>query len=260
MTKIKRGCFIFLLQTMVYAKNVCDTEDLLNLINRPTFARGSCIVSTHHSLIEYGATHYKLLGEGENNTLGESEYRLGLGRHTELDINTPNYYQQTINPKAGFGYTTIGLKSIFYQNEHFSFSLDGGLVPSGGSAYFGSRGLHGFINGIWYDEINGIFAHGFVLGYANYGEYNQVDFEDFGSFNFDYAFSHKLSDQLVWFHEFYGQNKSHSNAGLGIVYSTGLIYLIHPNISFDIRYGQRVIGELNYSSNFIGVGGAFKLF
>jgi hypothetical protein len=260
MTKLKLGCFIFLFQTVVYAKNVCDTEELLGLVDRPTFARGVCIVPTHKSLLEYGATHFKLIGEGESNSVGEGEYRLGLGRDTELDINPPNYYQQTIDPKAGFGFTTIGLKSIFYQNEHFAFSLDGGLVPSGGSIYFGSRGLHGFINGIWYDEVNDVFAHSFVFGYANYGEYNQIEFEDFGSFNFDYAFSFKLSEPLVWFNEFYGQNKSHTNSGLGIVYSTGLVYLLHPNISFDIRYGQRVVGELNYSTSFIGVGGAFKFF
>jgi hypothetical protein len=164
MTKLKLGCFIFLFQTVVYAKNVCDTEELLGLVDRPTFARGVCIVPTHKSLLEYGATHFKLIGEGESNSVGEGEYRLGLGRDTELDINPPNYYQQTIDPKAGFGFTTIGLKSIFYQNEHFAFSLDGGLVPSGGSIYFGSRGLHGFINGIWYDEVNDVFAHSFVFG------------------------------------------------------------------------------------------------
>lgn len=244
----------------VFAEHICDNMEMLNIIDRPTFARGVCVVPAKKSLLELGATHFKLLEQGESNEVGEGEYRFGLGRYTELDINPPNYYQQTVNPKAGFGYTTIGIKSIMFQNHFWAFSLDGALVPSGGSSYFGARGLHGYINGIWFMDINEYLSHALVVGYSTYGEYNMVEFEDFGSFNFDYSFSTKFNEHWVWFNEFYGQNKSHFDSGLGIIFSTGLIYLIHPQVTLDIKFGQRVVGELNNSVNFIGIGGAMKFF
>lgn len=260
MKKIRRGCFLYLLHQALFAEHICDNLEMLNLIDRPTFARGVCVVPAKKSLLEYGATHYKLLGQGESNEVGQGEYRFGLGRYTELDITPPNYYQETVNPKAGFGYTSIGIKSIMFQNHFWAFSLDGAIVPSGGSAYFGARGLHGFVNGILYIDINEYLSNALVFGYSTYGEYNQIDFEDFGSFNLDYAFSTKFNDHLVWFNEFYGQNKSQSHSGLGIIYSTGLIYLIHPQATLDIKFGQRVVGELNNAVHFIGIGGAIKFF
>jgi hypothetical protein len=252
---------IYLIFNASYAiENVCDGPEIMNLIDRPTFAKGACVMPEKKSMIEYGATHYKFINEGEANGIGEIEYRFGLVEHTEIYISPPTYYQQSIHPKAGFGYTTISLKHLVYQDTQRAFTLDAGVIPSGGSYYFGSRNIHGYGNVIAYMNLNNQISNAVVFGYANYGEYNETDFENFSTFLLDYALSYSPNDHSTIYGELTSQTKSNYSSGFGLIFSTGLIYKLNNFATIDIEFTQRIIGELNYSTNAIGIGGAVKFF
>jgi Putative MetA-pathway of phenol degradation len=253
------GLFLFFLINLSWAlENICDSRHIMNLIDRPTFAKGACVMPEKELMFEYGASHYKFINEGEANGIGEAEFRFGLIEHTELDINAPTYFHQSINPKAGFGYTSIGLKSLVFQDTHQAFTIDAGIIPSGGSAYFGSRNTHGYGNLIGFRNITEKLSNAFVFGYANFGEYNETDFENYSTFIIDYAISYTLNEHYTTYMELTSQTKSNYNNGLGILFSTGFIYMLSEHATVDIEFTQRVLGELNHSTNTLGIGGAIK--
>jgi hypothetical protein len=250
--------FIYCINLAWAQEKVCDSPHIMNLIDRPTFAKGACVMPEKNLMFEYGASHFKFINEGEANAIGEAEFRLGLVEHVELDINAPSYYQQSINPKAGFGYTSIGLKTLVFQDTHQAITLDAGVIPSGGSYYFGSRDIHGYGNVIGFRNITEQLSHAMVLGYANFGEYNETDFENYSTFIFDYALSYTFHERLSSYIEITSQSKSNYNSGFGILFSTGLIYMLAENATLDIEFSQRILGELNHSTNAIGIGGALR--
>ena len=254
------GLLLFLFINASWAlEKVCDSPNIINLIDRPTFAKGACVMPEKSLMLEYGASHYKYINEGEANGVGEAEFRLGLVEHTELDINAPTYFNQSIHPKAGFSYTSIGLKSMVYQDTHQAFTLDAGVIPSGGSYYFGSRDLHGYGNIIGFRNLTDKLSHAFAFGYSNFGEFNETDFENYSTFSIDYDLSYSLNEHWHGFFEFTSQTKSNYTSGFGLLCSTGLIYVLSEYATIDIEFSQRIIGELNRSTNTIGIGGAIKL-
>lgn len=241
----------------VYADEfVCDDLSVLNLADRPTFAYGACIVPKSSSMLEYGAKHFKLLGGGETNYLPDAEYRLGLGWHTELDVNPPNYFSQSLDPKAGFGYVSAGLKSLIYDNGAFVLSVEGFVIPPSGHYYFGSPAFQGGANIITQYNFSSKWSLAMVLGMASYGQRNEIEFENYKTFSPDVALSYMLTDQLVLYGEFFGQSRSGLNKGLGVIFDTGFIYQLFSWATVDIEFGQRVVGELNNAAHYIGVGSA----
>lgn len=237
---------------------VCDDLSVINLADRPTFAYGACVVPQKTSMLEVGFKHFKLLGEGETNLLPDAEYRLGLGWNTELDIYPPNYLSQTIDPKAGFGFVSMGLKSLVYHNESFVFTAEGFFIPPSGHSYFGSRGYQGGFNLIGQFGLSDQWTMALVLGAASYGEMNQLEFENYKTFSPDIALSYKILDRLVIYGEFFGQTRSSYLNGFGLVFDTGLIYQIFDFATVDIEFGQRVLGQLNNAAHYIGIGSAIK--
>jgi hypothetical protein len=199
-----------------------------------------------------------LLGEGEANLLPDAEYRLGLGGNTEFDINPPNYFSQTIEPKAGFGFVSMGLKSLIYHNERYVFTAEGFFIPPSGHAYFGSRGWQGGFNLINQFSLTEQLTFALVLGAASYGEMNQLEFENYKTFSPDIALSYKLTDHFVIYSEFFGQTRSSYMNGFGLIFDTGLIYQIFKFATVDIEFGQRVVGQLNNAAHYIGLGSAIK--
>lgn len=255
-------CWLWLflsLSLSAYAdERICNDLSVLNLADRPTFAYGACVVPKSSSMLEYGVKHFKLLGEGESNYLPDSEYRLGLGWHTELDINPPNYFFQSLSPKAGWGYLSAGLKSLIYDNGAFVLSVEGFVIPPSGHYYFGTPRFQGGANLITQYNFLPKWSLAMVLGMASYGQRNEIEFENYKTLSPDIALSYLLTDKLVMYGEFFGQTRSSVNKGFGLIYDTGLIYQLFSWASVDIEFGQRVLGELNNAAHYIGMGSALK--
>jgi hypothetical protein len=250
---------LFLFCSLAFGEErVCDDHSVINLADRPTFAYGACVMPKETAMLEIGAKHFKLLNAGEANLLPDAEYRFGLGWNTEIDISPPNYISQTISPKTGFGYVSFGIKSLFYHNENLVLTAEGFFIPPSGHYYFGSRGYQGGFNLIslynWTDQL----TMAVVLGAANYGEINEIEFENYKTFSPDLALSYKLRDDLVIYGEFFGQTRSSPTSGFGLTFDTGLIYQIFKFATVDIEFGQRVIGQLNDALHYIGIGSAIK--
>ena len=55
---------LFFIQIAFANDKVCDDLSVINLADRPTFAYGACVVPKNMSMLELGAKHFKLLGEG----------------------------------------------------------------------------------------------------------------------------------------------------------------------------------------------------
>jgi hypothetical protein len=237
---------------------VCDDLSVINLADRPTFAYGACVVPKNMSMLEVGAKHFKLLGEGETNSFPDAEYRIGLGFNTELDVNPPDYFSQSVDPKAGFGYVSLGLKTVFYDDKNFVFSMEGFFVPPSGHAYFGSRGYQGGFNLITQYNFKEKWSLAAVIGAASYGERNEIEFQNYKTFSPDIALSYEITNKLVIYGEFFGQSRSSYTNGFGLIFDTGLIYQIFEFASVDIEFGQRVLGQLNNAAHYIGIGSAMK--
>jgi Putative MetA-pathway of phenol degradation len=249
----------FFLNAAYAFEKVCDDRSLINLSDRPTFAYGACVLKKNESILEFGAKHFKLLGEGESNLLPDAEYRLGLGFNTELDVNPPDYFSQTVNPQAGFGYVSVGLKTLFYQTSDFVFSAEGFYIPPSGHAYFGARSSQGGFNLISQYNFKEKWSLALVFGAASYGEMNKIEFQNYKTYSPDLALSYEINNQLVVYGEFFGQTRSSYNKGFGLIFDTGLIYQIFEFATVDIEFGQRVLGELNNAAHYIGIGGVIRL-
>jgi hypothetical protein len=251
--------FLSFFCVLVYAdERVCDDLSVINLADRPTFAYGACVVPQKTSMLELGFKHFKLLGEGESNYLPNSEYRFGLGWDTEIDVNPPNYYFQSIHPRAGFGYVSVGLKRVFYNDKNFVFTAEGFYIPPSGHFYFGSQGNQGGFNLITQYNFAEKWTMALVFGAASYGEMNKLEFQNYKTYSPDVALSYKLADNLVLYGEFFGQTRSSYTQGFGLVFDTGLIYQIFKFATVDIEFGQRVMGQLNNAAHYIGMGSAIK--
>lgn len=253
-----RFIFLLLINVAYASDKVCDDLSVLNLADRPTFAYGACVVPKNSSMLELGFKHFKLLGEGESNYLPDSEYRLGLGWDTELDINPPNYYFQSLSPKAGFGYVALGLKTVAYDDKNFVLSFEGFFIPPSGHAYFGSRSDQAGFNIITQYEFLERWSLAAVLGLATYGQRNEIKFESYRTYSPDVALSYVLTDNIVMYGEFFGQTRSSYNDGFGIVFDTGFIYQLSQFATIDIEFGQRVLGQLNNAAHYIGLGTAIR--
>ena len=84
------------------------------------------------------------------------------------------------------------------------------------------------------------------------------NFENYKTISPDVALSYLITDQLVVYGEFFGQSRSSSNKGFGLIFDTGLIYQLFSWATVDIEFGQRVLGELNDAAHYIGLGSAIK--
>lgn len=244
---------------VVYAdEHICDDLSVINLADRPTFAYGACVMPKSTSMLEYGAKHFKLLREGESNYLPDAEYRLGLGWRTELDINPPNYYFQSLDPVSGFGYVSAGLKSLIYDNGTFVLSVEGFIIPPSGHYYFGAPAFQGGGNIITQYNFSSKWSMAVVLGMASYGQRNEIEFQNYKTISPDIALSYMLTENLVVYGEFFGQTRSSMDRGFGLIFDTGLIYQLFSWATVDIEFGQRVLGELNNAAHYIGLGSAIK--
>ena len=226
---------------------------LLSLIDRPTVGFSACVVPEKQILIESGYQYSQLHNSGVQQNIPNLEIRVGIPNQFELDLFAPNYIQQSVDPRIGFGPSAIGIKHIIGANSKSVLTLFGMVIPSSGSASFGSKGMGGAIMGILaYDLTEEISVSG-LLSASSQTESVTDGGRRFSSINPDLVVSWN-KDKVSFYGEVYGQSKTGPEEGSGFNMDIGLIYLIKKNISIDVEFGKRINGSLGNFNQYLGTG------
>lgn len=165
----RHGLLLFLLAFLshcVYAEsdNPCSgPEQLLNIINRPTYADSACAVPNHERVLEQGYQSERLRGGGQLEIFPWAQLRFGLADNNELNVWIPTYNKETVAPHTGFSSITFGYKQEIRYTKNWLFSLEGYITPPSGSWTFGSKG-EGSLEGIFYIALNEKWSFGSQLG------------------------------------------------------------------------------------------------
>ncbi|HSW70886.1 MAG TPA: hypothetical protein VLH77_02780, partial [Gammaproteobacteria bacterium] len=227
---------------------------ILALVDRPSAADSACVVPFEKGIIEAGFQYQNLKGSKRGYNLPETVLRLGLPAKTELVILFPNYFRQTVQPHAGWGPTTIGLKHELGYNEKWLASIEGLVIwPSGGAA-FGSDGTGGIINGIIDYSLSPSLDLTFMLGVSTQALPYGASGQRFNSVNPDLVLAWLVTPKFQTYAEIYGQSKTGPSEGAGFNADAGIQYAWTPNLVTDLELGQRISGKLGSFNNYVGTG------
>lgn len=209
-------------------------------------------------LLESGYVYAKLPEIGHGQLLPQAEYRLGIGFQSEFDILTPNYVEQTHPQQSGFSSTTLLFKKEIFHSfkEVLSFQL--AINPPGGSETFGSKHNQYFGNLLYNYNFENNLGVSLMLGPGHYTQTNSNQVQGYTSFNGSIVLSYPFKPKLTGYFEAYSQTKTSPNSKWASNMDTGFIYLMTPNISLDIEYGQRLSGQSNGFENYLGFGGVIR--
>lgn len=227
----------------------------LNIVDRPNNAESVCAIPEGHSEFEMGY-EYQRVGEpnGTQQNYPSFELRFGLPHDSELFIQTPNYTQQNVDPKAGFSQTVAGLKHEFWFNDRWQLAMEGvGNLPDGSRA-FGNQGLGLTWNAIVSYSLSDRLNATTMLGISSLTDPRLNGGQRYSSFNPDLVLSWAFTDKINGYVEVYGQTKTGHDAGSGYNFDAGLLYLIRPNLILDISGAQRLSGFSGEFERYAGAG------
>jgi hypothetical protein len=236
--------------------NPCGNNNsgLLNILDRPTVGDSACVVPFGKALLEAGYQFQKSSEPGYQQNFPEAELRIGLPANNELVILPPNYVHQTIIPNSGFNATTVGIKHEIGYNKHWLGAVEALYTLPTGSNAFGSHGLGAAFNGIISYTFNPKFNLTFMLGGTTQTESDFNGGQRFNSINPDLVLTYAPADKLNFYAEIYAQTKTGPTEGSGSNCDAGIIYLLSPNFTVDLVFGQRISGNLGGFNHYIGSG------
>lgn len=253
-----RYCALFLISSNLFAQVNADSPcgssaNLLSLVDRPTVSVSACTVPEKNIIVEYGYQYMQLLGSGIMHNLPEMEIRFGLPDNFEFVLYPPNYYNESVYPRVGFGPTSLAVKHILASGSKWVASVDLYTILPSGSAFWGSQKPGGDISGILTYNLSNEISMSGEFGVSstslpvNYGGIS------FNSFNSDIVLSWN-KDKLSLYVEAYGQSKTSPYDGSGYNSDAGIIYLFRKNIAVDLEVGQRLSGALGGFNTYFGTG------
>lgn len=239
--------------------NPCGSSaGLLSLINRPSAATSTCPVPDKNVIIESGIQYERLLGTGTQQNLPDTEIRFGLADYFEFSIITPNYIHQSVEPKAGFGTTSLTIKHMIAAEKQWAFSLDMITILPSGSRAFGSQKPGGVFSGILTYNLSSELSVVGMLGISTQSLAVNDGGQSFKSINPDVVLSWS-KDRIGYYAELYGQSKTSPYDGSGYNWDAGITYLLRKNIEVDLEVGHRISGNLGGFTSYVGTGLAIQL-
>jgi len=252
-------CSFFLFNSYAHTTidNPCSGNpvSLLNLVDRPTIANSPCVVPFKDVVIESGYQYQELINPGGNLQNGPNfMLRFGLPANYEFLFLLPNYIHRSLPKASGFSSTAFGIKHEFGYTKHWIFSAEGFVIPSGGSAAFGTEGVSATLNAIINYTFNSEWSILFMLGESTITQSRLDGGKRFESFNPDVVLSYAITPKLIALGEIYGQTKTYPNQGSGFNSLFGLSYLITPTVVLDLEVDQRISGQFGDIEHYIGAG------
>lgn len=256
--KISLLWFILLSLSFTVTANNDDTpcsgsNNLLALVDRPSYGDSACVVPQHNSLLESGYQYQSLLGGGNLQNVAETVYRYGLADQFEIVMTFPAYIHQNITPKAGFTAGSVGVKHQLSANQKWVTTIEGLLTLPSGSSSFGSKEPGGAVNGIISYDITPAIGITGMFGISSQSEPAYSGGQSYTSFN-PYLVLSWTKDRAVFFIEVYGQSSTGPQQGSGFNMDGGVLYLVKKNITVDLEVGQRLSGSLFDFNQYIGTG------
>lgn len=235
-------------------------SSLLSVINRPTFSDSVCVVKTGRVLVESGIEYqslYPIIGQELN--LPEAAIRFGLPKSNEIEFLLPNYIDQGRLGK-GSQAAELVFKHQFPYTKKWVYAWETiGILPSG-TSNFGSEGLGLGFGGLVSYAINDKLSLSFNLDVVTQTTSVDEGGQRFTNLDPFLVVAWQFNDAFQWYAEVYGQSKTGPNQGAGFNADTGFQYLITKDVEVDIEYGHRLSGFLSGYEEFVGVGGAVRLF
>ncbi|WP_051555086.1 hypothetical protein [Legionella fairfieldensis] len=256
-----RPGWLFVLLVLISCKtfadlnnNFCTPDNLLTIINRPTVADSPCAVSEGRMLLESGYQYQHSLYQGHLQNFPASELRLGVPVDSEFYVLLPEYVTQSDPSYSGFGPVSLGAKHEMAYTRQWIVTLDGLITPPSGSKAFGSKGVGGFLAGIFSYNLGKTVSFTAMLSVSTATLSSLVGGQRFTSVNPDAFFTWSPKSTLQIYAEVYGQSKTGPGMGSGFNMSLGLIYLVAKNITWDIEANQRLRGVLGGFENYVATG------
>lgn len=233
----------------------CSSDNaMLNIVDRPSASFSPCTVPEKTLYIESGYTYLDLQPEGYGHSYPQEEWRLGLPYNTELEYFPPNYLRQFPGDIGGYGPNSVGLKHIFFFDARQIITLQGALTIPSGDRYYGTRKTLYTLNAVY----NYNFDSGLGITLTAGGSSNTTapidNSELFYSVNPIALISWPVGSNVSPYVELYGSSKTAPDESWGLVFDTGIIFLVHKNITLDVVYGQKVEGNLNSIAHYVGTG------
>lgn len=254
--------FVYLISFSVFAdtiENPCGGPSaFLNIIDRPTVGDSPCVVPSKKSVLETGYEYQSLhSSSGHQQNFPESELRLGIPASNELVLLLPNYIHQSINPSAGFGATTLGIKHEIGYNKNWIGTIESLFTLPTGSDGFGSNALGVAINGIVGYAIKSNLNINFMFGGSTQTQSAFNDGERYTSFNPDIVFTYIVNPKVNCYAEVYGQTQAGPEQGGGYNFDGGFVFLPLQFLSMDLEFAQRINGSLGGFNHYFGAGMSF---
>lgn len=229
---------------------------LLALVNRPSLTGSACVVPYKEMIVEGGYQYFNLSGGAYGYVTPQAIIRFGLPGNNEFLMTSPNYFHQTISPRAGWSAPAVSFKHEFGYNQHWVSALEAIVtIPSGSDAY-GSRSFGETVNAIATYAVNPVLSFSGMLGVMSTSVQYIQNGGRFTSVNPDIFASVQLTPRLQIFAELYAQTRTGPGEGLGLLTDGGFYYLLTPCVSVDAELGQRITGNWgfqNYASAGVAV-------
>lgn len=242
-----------------FASDACTSDNILFLVNRPTVADSTCVVSPGNLLIESGFQHRNWVTGSYADIYPITELRLGLPKDTEFYMFLPTYVGNHAPPFAGYTPTVVGYKHEVWGNEKFIATFDALLVPAGGSQNYGLQSAGGRVSGIVGYNISDQWGISAMLNFFYQGQSFTSPDQEFFAVGPDVVLTFLATPKVYIYTEVYGQSRVSPTSGSGYNLDGGLVFLIRNNITFDIEASTRLSGILGNFNNYVGVGGAIQL-
>lgn len=249
--------FYLLLSTHLFASSSSNSpcggsNNLLSLVNRPSFGDNACVAPNKTVILETGYTYQNLTGGGTQQNVPQALYRWGVAESWEVNVLLPSYINQTVSPHIGSTPTQLGVKYEIASRSNWVTSIEGYAILPSGSASFGSQEGGGIINGLFTYNITSSWSLAGMLGVGSLSEPIEDGGARFSSINPDIVLSWS-TDKISFYGEVYGQSKTGANEGSGFLMDGGVLYQIKPNIVLDFELGQRLSGDFGFD-HLIGAG------
>lgn len=234
---------------------LCSGDNrMLSLVDRPSEALSACIVPAQSLLIESGYTYQQSTPNGFSHNVPQMEWRLGLGRHTEIDFLPPTYSWQSAPRQVGYGLMTLGAKHLAYYDDHQLATLQAAVSPPSGGQNFGSRKNAYMVNGIYNYSFDSGLCIAAQMGFASFVTQPVDGNQRYLSMNPLLLAGWPLQEKINVYFEVYAQSRTAPNQGWGVNADTGLVFLAAKNLTLDVVYNQRLYGALNGLERSFGGG------
>lgn len=264
--KFKCGIGTILLCAIAITANADTVQDpcagiseLLNLLNRPTYADSACAVPFGKAVMEMGYQYLTFRDGGHGRNLPETELRIGLPIDNEIALYFPNHNRQTAFPHSGSDPTFITFKhEIGYSAKWFG-ALEAIVTLPNGSAYFGSNHYGTTLNAIIDYKFTDQLQFSLSLSYNSISQASALGGKRYSSIGQNYVFSWQPKDTYYLYLEIFGATRTDANQGAGYNSDAGIVYSIRKNVSLDFEVGQRISGNLIGFKNYVGMGLGFEV-